>query len=94
MFRAAFSIDWDIGVGRREVFRDRDGNPLNPDHFMKIVKVNLFGTFNVASQSAAGMAAAEPLDDEAIHTLVYRLAVNVFRDRASANLIVVHHRKD
>lgn len=37
---------------------------------------------------------AEPLDDEAIHTLVYRLAVNVFRDRASANLIVVHHRKD
>ena len=52
------------GIGGAAKTVDRDGNPLNPDHFMKIIKVNLFGTFNVASQSAAGMAAADPLDDD------------------------------
>lgn len=36
----------------------------------------------------------ELLDASRIYRLVYRLAVNVFRDQASANLIVVHHRDD
>ncbi|MDF2232265.1 SDR family NAD(P)-dependent oxidoreductase [Albimonas sp. CAU 1670] len=52
------------GIGGAAKTVDRDGNPLDPDHFMKIVKVNLFGTFNVASQSAAGMAAADPLTED------------------------------
>jgi NAD(P)-dependent dehydrogenase (short-subunit alcohol dehydrogenase family) len=51
-----------IGGGARTV--DRDGNPLPPEHFMKIIKVNLFGSFNVASQSAAGMNALEPITDD------------------------------
>ncbi|GAB3683502.1 single-stranded-DNA-specific exonuclease RecJ [Salinisphaera aquimarina] len=33
------------------------------------------------------------LDDRVVHILVYRLAVNVFRDRTTANLIVSHHRE-
>ncbi|SDX74322.1 NAD(P)-dependent dehydrogenase, short-chain alcohol dehydrogenase family [Albimonas donghaensis] len=52
------------GIGGAAKTVDRDGNPLNPDHFMKIIKVNLFGTFNVASQAAAGMAAAEPVSED------------------------------
>ncbi len=52
------------GIGGAAKTVDREGKPLNPDHFMKIIKVNLFGSFNVASQSAAGMAAAEPLNDD------------------------------
>lgn len=36
----------------------------------------------------------ELLDTNKNYQLVYRLAVNVFRDRASANLIVTHHRPD
>ncbi len=40
---------------------DRDGQSHDPDRFAMTIGVNLIGTFNVASQSAAGMAAAEPL---------------------------------
>lgn len=39
-----------------------DGRPHDLALFAKIVSVNLIGTFNVASQSAAGMAAVEPVD--------------------------------
>ncbi|MGM0585870.1 MAG: 3-hydroxyacyl-CoA dehydrogenase [Pseudomonadota bacterium] len=51
-----------IGGGARTV--DRDGNPLPPEHFLKIIKVNLYGSFNVASQSAAGMHHIEPITDD------------------------------
>jgi NAD(P)-dependent dehydrogenase (short-subunit alcohol dehydrogenase family) len=51
-----------IGGGARTV--DREGNPLDPDHFLKIIKVNLFGSFNVASQSAAGMSGIDPVTDD------------------------------
>jgi NAD(P)-dependent dehydrogenase (short-subunit alcohol dehydrogenase family) len=43
---------------------DRDGNAHDPDAFAKTVMINLVGTFNVASQSAAGMVAADPLTDD------------------------------
>ena len=59
--RIAFNC---AGIGGAAKTVDREGNPLNPDHFMKIIKVNLFGSFNVASQAAAGMAKAEPLNDD------------------------------
>ena len=42
---------------------DRDGKAHDPAAFAKTVAVNLIGTFNVASQSAAGMATAEPGED-------------------------------
>ncbi|MBB5515648.1 NAD(P)-dependent dehydrogenase (short-subunit alcohol dehydrogenase family) [Rubricella aquisinus] len=43
---------------------DRDGNAHDPDAFAKTVMINLVGTFNVASQSAAGMVAADPLTQD------------------------------
>ena len=49
------------GVGWAAKTVDRDGNPHKPDLFATIVKINLIGTFNVASQAAAGMAAADPV---------------------------------
>ena len=49
------------GVGWAAKTVDRDGNPHKPDLFLTVLKVNLFGTFNVASQAAAGMAAADPV---------------------------------
>ncbi len=48
-----------IATGAKTI--DRDGNPHNPALFEKTIRVNLIGTFNVASQAAALMAAAEPL---------------------------------
>lgn len=38
------------------------GEPHDPALFAKVIRVNLVGTFNVASQSAAGMASTEPLN--------------------------------
>jgi len=43
---------------------DRDGNYHQPDLFNKTIGVNLIGTFNVASQAAAGMTKADPLNDD------------------------------
>ncbi|MEO0908878.1 MAG: SDR family NAD(P)-dependent oxidoreductase [Pseudomonadota bacterium] len=43
---------------------DRDGNPHDASLFAKAIGVNLIGTFNVASQSAAGMAAQDPVSDD------------------------------
>jgi NAD(P)-dependent dehydrogenase (short-subunit alcohol dehydrogenase family) len=35
----------------------------DPDLFAKVCGINLIGTFNVATQSAAGMVAADPIDE-------------------------------
>lgn len=53
---------------------DRDGNAHDPAAFAKTVTVNLIGTFNVASQSAAGMAAAEPLNADGERGLIVNTA--------------------
>ncbi|MEM9048609.1 MAG: SDR family NAD(P)-dependent oxidoreductase [Pseudomonadota bacterium] len=49
-----------IGVAARTV--DREGKPHDPAFYRKIVGINLFGTFNTASQAAAGMSAADPVN--------------------------------
>ncbi|HEU0222232.1 MAG TPA: SDR family NAD(P)-dependent oxidoreductase [Paracoccaceae bacterium] len=49
------------GVGWAARTVDRDGSPHDPDFFVKIVGINLIGTFNVASQAAAGMTRTEPV---------------------------------
>lgn len=43
---------------------DREGNAHDAALFAKIIGVNLIGTFNVSSQSAAGMCAQEPMNDD------------------------------
>ncbi|RMH50938.1 MAG: SDR family NAD(P)-dependent oxidoreductase [Alphaproteobacteria bacterium] len=51
-----------IGVAARTL--DREGRPHDPALYRKVIEINLIGSFNVASQSAAGMAAAGPLNDD------------------------------
>ncbi|MEM9279495.1 MAG: SDR family NAD(P)-dependent oxidoreductase [Pseudomonadota bacterium] len=43
---------------------DREGNAHDAALYAKIIGVNLIGTFNVASQCAAGMCAQDPLNDD------------------------------
>ncbi|QHQ35338.1 SDR family NAD(P)-dependent oxidoreductase [Algicella marina] len=47
-----------IAPGAKTV--DREGKPHDPDVFAKVMAVNLMGTFNLATQAAAGMVALEP----------------------------------
>lgn len=51
-----------IATGAKTI--DRDGNPHNPALFEKAIRVNLIGTFNVASQCAALMATGDPLTED------------------------------
>jgi NAD(P)-dependent dehydrogenase (short-subunit alcohol dehydrogenase family) len=50
------------GIGLAERTVNREGDPHDPAMFLRTINVNLIGSFNVASQSAAGMVAAEPLN--------------------------------
>jgi len=52
------------GVGWAAKTVDREGNPHDSDLFNKIIGINLIGTFNVASQSAAGMCTQDPITDD------------------------------
>ncbi|RMF35539.1 MAG: SDR family NAD(P)-dependent oxidoreductase [Alphaproteobacteria bacterium] len=49
------------GVGWAARSVDREGRPHDPQMFARCISINLIGTFNVATQSAAGMCAAEPI---------------------------------
>ena len=50
-----------IATGAKTVSR---GEPHDPELFARTININLIGTFNVASQSAAGMASADSLNDD------------------------------
>ncbi|MEL7151834.1 MAG: SDR family NAD(P)-dependent oxidoreductase [Pseudomonadota bacterium] len=43
---------------------DRDGTPQDLSAFRKVIEVNLIGTFNIVSQTAARMQASEPVAEE------------------------------
>jgi len=51
-----------IGWAGRTV--DRNGEPFDLDAFRKVIDINLVGTFNMLSRSAAAMSKTEPVDDE------------------------------
>ena len=61
-----------IGVAAKTV--DRDGAPHDAAMFARVIGVNLIGTFNMASQAAAQMAAAEPLTDDGERGLIVNTA--------------------
>jgi NAD(P)-dependent dehydrogenase (short-subunit alcohol dehydrogenase family) len=42
----------------------RDGSPMPLDAFVKVVQINLVGTFNVTRVAAAAMTALDPVDGE------------------------------
>lgn len=48
-----------IGVAARTV--DKEGNPHDAAFYERVIRINLIGTFNCASQAAAGMVAADPV---------------------------------
>lgn len=43
---------------------DRDGNYHQPEQFSNTIAINLIGTFNVASQCAAAMSKAAPINED------------------------------
>lgn len=61
-----------IAPGAKTV--DRDGNPHDAALFAKAININLIGTFNVASQCAALMVAAAPLDDDGARGVIINTA--------------------
>ncbi len=60
-----------IGGAAKTVSR---GAAHDPALFEKVVKVNLFGSFNCASQAAALMVAAEPVTDEGARGVIVNTA--------------------
>lgn len=48
-----------IAIGERTL--DRNGGPADLDRFLRVLRVNLVGTYNVAAQAASEMGRAEPL---------------------------------
>ncbi len=61
-----------IAPGARTV--DRDGSPHAAALFAKAININLIGTFNVASQCAALMAAQSPLDEDGARGVIINTA--------------------
>jgi NAD(P)-dependent dehydrogenase (short-subunit alcohol dehydrogenase family) len=61
-----------IAPGAKTV--DREGNPHNAALFAKTININLIGTFNVASQCAALMAAQDPLDADGARGVIINTA--------------------
>jgi len=61
-----------IAPGAKTV--DRDGNAHDAALFAKAININLIGSFNVASQCAALMAAQAPLDDDGARGVIISTA--------------------
>ncbi len=60
-----------IGGAAKTVSR---GEPHDPALFAKILRVNLIGSFNCASQAAARMAALEPVDQDGARGVIVNTA--------------------
>ena len=65
-----------IATGGKTV--DRDQNPHDLAAFSKTIQINLIGTFNVASQSAAGMVKLDPLEGGERGVIVNTASVAAF----------------
>jgi NAD(P)-dependent dehydrogenase (short-subunit alcohol dehydrogenase family) len=50
-----------IAIGARTI--DRAGAPADPGAFERVLRVNLIGTYNVATHAAAAISSTEPGDD-------------------------------
>ncbi|MEO1687350.1 MAG: SDR family NAD(P)-dependent oxidoreductase [Pseudomonadota bacterium] len=62
------------GVGWAARTVDREGKPHSADMFRTTIMINLVGSFHVAVMSAAGMAAADPLNDDGERGLIVNTA--------------------
>ncbi|MGB0506738.1 MAG: SDR family NAD(P)-dependent oxidoreductase [Pikeienuella sp.] len=52
------------GIAVAEKTVGREGQPHDAARYAKVIGVNLIGTFNCASQAAAGMCAADPVTED------------------------------
>ena len=64
-----------LGPGRTV---DRTGTPLPLEDFIRVIAVNLIGTFNAARLAAADMAGLEPFDDGERGVIVNTASVAAF----------------
>jgi NAD(P)-dependent dehydrogenase (short-subunit alcohol dehydrogenase family) len=65
-----------IGVAERTIARD--GTPHDYGHFLRVIMVNLVGTFNTLRLAASAMAATEPLDDGSRGVIVNTASIAAF----------------
>jgi NAD(P)-dependent dehydrogenase (short-subunit alcohol dehydrogenase family) len=65
-----------IGVAERTI--GRDGSPHDYDHFVRVVMVNLVGTFNTLRLAASAISKTEPLDDGSKGVIVNTSSIAAF----------------
>ena len=61
-----------IGWAGRTV--DRNGEPFDLDAFQRVIDINLVGTFNMLSRSAAAMSKTDPLTEDGQRGVVINMA--------------------
>ena len=62
------------GLGSAGRTVDRNNDPFPLDKFEFVIRVNLIGTFNMLSRSAAAMAQTDPLDDDGTRGAIVNMA--------------------
>jgi NAD(P)-dependent dehydrogenase (short-subunit alcohol dehydrogenase family) len=62
------------GIGGSVRIIDRQGKPMELDHFRKIIEVNQIGTFNTLRLAASQMAQQEPLNEDGIRGAIVNTA--------------------
>jgi NAD(P)-dependent dehydrogenase (short-subunit alcohol dehydrogenase family) len=66
------------GIGWAERTIDRNGGPHGLDKFVRIINVNLIGTFNCIRLAAAAMNSTDPLEDNERGAIVNTASVAAF----------------
>jgi NAD(P)-dependent dehydrogenase (short-subunit alcohol dehydrogenase family) len=72
--RARSALPSPAPASRRRPRPSRAGEPHDPGLFAKTIAVNLIGTFNLASQAAARMVAADPMDADGTRGVIVNTA--------------------
>jgi len=62
------------GIGWASRTIDRNNVPMELDKFELVLRVNLLGSFNMLSQSAAAMAQTDPVDDDGSRGAIVNMA--------------------
>jgi NAD(P)-dependent dehydrogenase (short-subunit alcohol dehydrogenase family) len=66
------------GIGTAKRIIARDGSPASLEDFVRVVNVNLIGTYNVARLFAAACAKLEPMEDGERGAMVFTASVAAF----------------
>jgi NAD(P)-dependent dehydrogenase (short-subunit alcohol dehydrogenase family) len=66
------------GIGLAERTISRDGTPHDYERFVRVITVNLLGTFNTMRLAASAIAATEPCDDGSRGVIVNTASIAAF----------------